>query len=190
MQPASNGFIVLLSGPVAAGKTTLADDLTAAGFKRLSTRDAILRRMPSTPFSRDALQQAGEQLDATTHGEWVAEEVDDFAVQTKGPGRIVVDAVRIIEQISAVRSRAAVPVLHVHVNAAADVLRDRYESKRGQLLELADYSHLRANPTEAQVGRLAEVADLIIDTGTISRSHALGLVRQLMRQSPRGKPTN
>jgi adenylate kinase family enzyme len=176
-----NTCIVLLSGPVAAGKTTLAKGLSSGrAFKRLSTRDAILRRLPSTPRTREALQVAGERLDQLSDGAWVAEEVSSVLRETPSPVGIVVDAVRIRAQIEEVRGVTARPVVHVHLTASPSVLSERYQSKHTRIVEVDDYSMVRKNPTESQVEGLAMYADLVIDTTSVSAGEALRLVLQIL----------
>src|SRR5713101_2923888 len=97
-------YVVLLSGSVATGKTTLARGLNSSrGAKVLTTREAILRRLPNTSPSRADLQAAGEYLDKQTGGDWVGVEAADLIEQTASAAPIVVDAVMTHAQIDAVR---------------------------------------------------------------------------------------
>src|SRR5260370_6948670 len=64
--------IILLSGPVAAGKTRLGNALVERyGFKAIKTRK-LIESLVQVPNERGALQKAGEQLDQETQGQWVA----------------------------------------------------------------------------------------------------------------------
>jgi adenylosuccinate synthase len=166
------GAIVLLSGPVAAGKTSLARELVRGyGFRRLATRDLILRRLPATPLTRPAMQRAGDRLDSQTAGGWVAQGLVEF-MRRSHSNRIVVDSVRITPQLDAVRSVASERVVHVHVTAPLAVLSTRYKAKGKALRELASYDNVRRHPTERRVHDLAIRADVLIDTSTLETSRA------------------
>ena len=65
--------IIVLSGPVASGKTTLGDTLVERyGFKLQKTRD-LIRAIQKTELERGALQLGGDALDRKTQGGWVAD---------------------------------------------------------------------------------------------------------------------
>ena len=64
--------IVVLSGPIGAGKSELAERLVAHyGAKIIKTRDLIRKQLPNVPEDRAALQRAGERLDRADGGDWV-----------------------------------------------------------------------------------------------------------------------
>jgi RNase adaptor protein for sRNA GlmZ degradation len=77
---------------------------------------------------------------------------------------LILDAVRTGEQLNDVRRHFS--TLHVHLTAAREALRARYEQKRGEgsLQELNSYTEVAADETEAATDALAEPADLILDT--------------------------
>jgi len=61
--------IVLLSGPIAAGKTTLCEELVDRfGFYVCKTRELIHTQLKDVPAERGALQKAGEKLDKKNKG--------------------------------------------------------------------------------------------------------------------------
>jgi len=156
--------IILLSGPVCSGKTTLGDALVERyDFVRLKTRDLIRRRL-GTAIERGALQKAGESLDRQTKGRWVSEELVRVSLELKDDAVVLVDAVRIRSQIAAIRDAFGSRVTHVHLTAPEDELARRYAERAGQVKELSSYSAVRQNPTERQVERLQAIADIVIDT--------------------------
>ena len=77
---------------------------------------------------------------------------------------LLVDAVRIPEQIDAIRKSYGARVAHVHVTAPPEVLAERYETRTGGVKELASYEEVRQDPTEQRVRDLEPKADVLIDT--------------------------
>jgi hypothetical protein len=172
---------LLLSGPVAAGKTTTAGLLhTDYGAAVLSTRAAILRLLPSTALDRRQLQAAGDQLDLATHGEWVADSLMRLVASTAGPSvLVVIDAIRRAEQADSVTRLRIVTAWHVHLTASRAILSQRYRSSLS-IKELPLYEDLAANPTEAAIESLASIADLTIDTSDASPQEVASRVATVM----------
>jgi adenylosuccinate synthase len=159
---------VVLSGHVAVGKTTLARGLGVLGADReyLGTRE-ILLSAADHGSDRRALQQLGEQLDRTTGGAWVRNAI----VGSQRASCVIIDAVRTAKQVELIRG--VVPTtLHVHLVAPLEILKSRYEFRRLQRPneELDSYEAVLANPTEAHVGFLRELADVVLDTARLSAS--------------------
>ena len=64
--------IVVLSGPIGAGKSALAEKLVEKYDARvIKTRDLIRKQSPQVKEERGALQRAGERLDRADGGAWV-----------------------------------------------------------------------------------------------------------------------
>src|SRR5262245_59434172 len=67
--------LIVLSGPVSAGKSTLATTLEQKfGVMHFKTHEMI-QRLTGAPLERAALQEAGERLDRKSNGGWVAGEI-------------------------------------------------------------------------------------------------------------------
>ena len=163
--------IVVLSGPVGAGKTTLGRALEASyGAVYVRTQDLLRDHAEENgvglPAARRALQDYGDRLDRETGGAWVAEAVSARAAELRRlPELLIVDSVRRLSQITALR--AAFPrVDHIHVFAPESVLDERYQSRGDSsgLAELASYAEVARNETESEVHSLAKDADVAIDT--------------------------
>src|SRR5687768_7015375 len=98
--------IVLLSGPIGSGKTTLGESLASRyRLRHFKSSDYLIAHgtRRGIPKERGALQKFGESLDRQTKGRWV---VDGLRVQFERGGLqqpIVLDAMRIQKQIDAVR---------------------------------------------------------------------------------------
>ena len=156
--------IVVLSGPIASGKSRVAEWLrTAHGFSVFKSREILAAQIGKSEIDRAGLQRAGEALDRRTKGRWVADEV--LRQRAHGvKGDLVVDAARIELQIEALRKAFGRGVIHVHVTASDRELASRYAKRKQKFKELNSYSKVRESETEARVHELANVADVIIDT--------------------------
>jgi adenylosuccinate synthase len=154
--------VVAISGRVCAGKTTLATHLEREiPGHRVSTRELLQKRF--SVHGRSELQLAGAELDRATAGRWVADAISKLASDLS----VIVDAVRITGQLEGLRDCAA--TFHVHLWARPEVLEARYEQQRATrpALELSSYSAVEADPTEAQVDSLTEIADVVLDTSDL-----------------------
>lgn len=163
-------IVVALSGPVAAGKTTLARALVKRwGGKIVSTRAEIERIATSRGASlrdRRSFQEFGERLDDESNGAWVA---DTAIKQGAGDARLlIIDAVRTQDQVVALRKKFGRALVHVHlITTDRQELANRYRSRRradSSFVEFATYDEVTANATEARVDSLANHADVVLDT--------------------------
>ena len=156
--------IILLSGPVASGKTTLCDTLVDRyGFKLLKTHD-LIKAAQQTELERRALQLGGDALDRKTKGRWVAAQLVRTLLDLPTDVTILVDSVRIEAQVKAIRQAFGPRVTHVHLTAPLRELARRYRKRSKRLRELSSYEELRANETERNVDNLKEIADVVVDT--------------------------
>ncbi|HEX7964206.1 MAG TPA: adenylosuccinate synthetase [Gammaproteobacteria bacterium] len=157
--------IILLSGPVSSGKSNLAKRLRDRhGLTVVSTRELIRQLEPNVEPERKAMQRAGERLDRKTEGGWVAEAVGRLTTNNSDIEYLVVDAVRIRNQIAGLRRAYGSKVIHIHLTASDEVLRDRYLKKQSPIQELPTYADVQKNATERNVKKLAEFADVVINT--------------------------
>ena len=150
--------VVLISGPVASGKTTLSRLLELRfGFCVFSTREVL------TLLARDrrALQAAGASLDESTAGRWVRDELLGLRSRSPTNSSFVVDSVRTLNQVRWVRETFGGFVTHVHLTASPEVLCGRYRSR----FEGNRYQDVVADPVERRVAFLASLANLVVDTG-------------------------
>ena len=163
-------IVVALSGPVAVGKTTLAERLASQWPTALvKTREEIARAAAARGRElgdRRDFQEFGDELDRSTDGAWVAEAAAQVNLDTVR--LLIVDAIRIEEQVHALRERFGRGLVHVHLEAAdLGELARRYRERRPRgvtMTELRDYDEVRSNATEAQVDSLARIADVVLDT--------------------------
>lgn len=138
----------------------------------VKTRLIINKLKPDAANERAALQHAGTQLDVDTGGAWIARELsrtdfDDADI-------VVVDSVRIPEQVDAIRRAfGTLRVVHVHVTADRGELARRYDKRDVKFKELATYAEVEADPTEQRVEELRNVCDVLIDSGRSTRRDVL-----------------
>ena len=161
--------IILLSGPVASGKSTLCRALERRfGMTVLQTRELITRSLDQNGvLDRENLQWEGERLDRETGGAWVRDELKRVLNGDVAGSAAVVDAVRTLEQVRIVRDTYDSAVSHIHLTAPEQTLSVRYaiRSSGNDWLELPAYAHVRQNETELVVDTLQADADIVINTG-------------------------
>jgi adenylosuccinate synthase len=156
--------VILLSGPVASGKTTLAQKLVDRyGHHLFKTRE-LITSLTGSEVARGQLQQAGERLDRRTNGRWVASALEREVSRLDEDATVIVDAVRIKLQVEAIRDAFGQRVVHVHLTAPVETLAKRYSARSGAVQELKTYDSVRSNPTESHVEQLKDAADVVIDT--------------------------
>ena len=159
--------LILISGPVGAGKSTIGSALERDfGVRVVKTRQLLLD-MTSSENERANLQAAGEALDRRTNGSWVADAIQRAAEKPEFADNadILVDSVRIPAQIEAIRQKYGARVFHAHLTASPKELARRYEERKKITEgELPTYDAVRADPTESRVDELGKIADFSIDT--------------------------
>ncbi len=161
--------IVILSGSVGAGKTTLAENLVKrfnGNAKHFKTRYFLKKRGgPSVASDRAALQAYGEQLDRQTRGRWVCEDFIEAVKPFPESAVVILDALRMRGQVDAIRQAFGQQVFHIHLKTNIEVLRERYRNRRADdIRELSSYDAVLANKTERNVTRLEKIADVVIET--------------------------
>lgn len=159
--------IILLSGPISSGKSTLAKGLAErCGMSIFKTSVVITKRIEADlRQDRKALQALGEKLDRKTRGRWVVEELSEWSSRLDSHKEVIIDSVRIVEQIQAIREAYGPMVTHIHLTAPLEDLTRRFTKRQKQGRDRdPDYSEVREDPTEKQVEGLARIADIVIDT--------------------------
>lgn len=164
--------IIALSGPIASGKSTLASRLVdwSGDFHICKTQEFIKNRL-GTDLERKALQLAGERLDKSTGGSWVADMLAKTVVQDLAEDvSVIVDSVRIKGQVDALRRAFGGHVVHIHLTAPTDELSRRYTKRTSSMQELPSYRAVQDNQTEAEVDTLKQIADIVVDTHRCTKS--------------------
>lgn len=159
--------IVLLSGPIGVGKSTLTESLgkiyDARIVKTRELLDLIARHRFRVVESREEYQALGEELDRETGGAWVGTAVLDLLDREKSEF-VVVDSVRIQEQIRLIREEHGFSVFHLHLTASEDDLRKRFGERVSKFQEASSYESAKQNSTEQGVSLLEKKADAVVNT--------------------------
>jgi chloramphenicol 3-O-phosphotransferase len=171
--------IVLLSGPIAVGKSSVAKELVDVhGFHLLRTSPHLFKLATDRGLKSDraGLQNLGDSLDGTTDFGWVIDEVAAPALLAAPEVDYwLLDCVRKQRQVEHFRARFGCAVLHLHLTAPEDVLAARYENRRAQengSVVAPSYASAIAHPNELAARELSSVADIVIDLSTKSPERA------------------
>ena len=159
--------VILLSGRVSSGKTTLSAGLQQQfGARVVKTKELIRHAAKDLPLERASLQQYGERLDRETDGKWVADALLAVIKDLPQEQLVLVDAIRILPQADHIREALKARVLHIHLEASLEELSKRYERRKAttEVRELPNYSDVTRNSTEERIDDLAHAADIVIDT--------------------------
>jgi adenylosuccinate synthase len=195
---ADRKIILVLSGEICTGKTTISNKLTKEfDFKQCKTKEGLLflaeKKLKGKPIERDFLQKFGEELDTKYKGKWVLEYFQEvFAKEFSQHKFYVIDSVRILDQIKHLRAAFSYFVFHVHLRASAGSLEERFY-RRNELAGLSKqktkekYKQYKQNSTEAQVNSLEAEADLVIDTDKCNDEDVFIRVASFLKLLP---PTN
>jgi adenylosuccinate synthase len=172
-------YLVLLSGPLAVGKTALREELVAVhGFDYVRSGRYLLDRAQREALDghRRGLQELGDELDRNTDFRWL---LDDVAIPTfranPNTSRWLVDAVRKLRQVEHFKGTFGASVFHVHLTAPEEVLKARYEARRavaGKSADQTPYEQAIAHVNEVAARGLVNVADLKLDVSTMTPEEA------------------
>lgn len=157
--------ILLLSGPMASGKTSVAVALQEHhGFVPISS-SAFLRKQLAArnkPVDRQHLQEIGDDLDKATDFSWLIELVARPVIEAQPHiDSWLLDAVRKPRQVELFRFQFAGLVRHVHIAASESVLQQRY-TERG-IGDLVQYQAAVLHPNELSARSLDALADQVLD---------------------------
>lgn len=159
--------IILLSGPIGSGKTTLAAHMVRNCAACHIGTSGILSASAGHVLGRSELQQVGLER-RFQGGEWIADAVVRSVLDRPAAKVIVVDAVRTVEQVRTIRDLATGRwrILHVHLTADNKHLAGRYDARARQSDSGVDWSVAAKSLTETAILALESDADLVIDTST------------------------
>jgi adenylosuccinate synthase len=175
--------VIVLSGRVGAGKSTLAGLLRERiGAKVLKTKDLIAKLSATKLGNRRTRQLAGQRLDKLTGGRWVVDAVNERILSEANLELLVVDAARIPEQVRLIR-QSGWSVVHVHLEASEGSLEERYK-RRPANEELPSYRDVAMNWTEKHADALKDLADVVVNTDRCSAGDVFARVAARIEHRP------
>ena len=165
-------YLLLLSGPIAVGKTAIRQSLVANhGFDYVRSGQYLMEMADrrSIDAKRISLQDLGDELDLKTDFRWLLDDVAIPAFRDKPHmKRWIIDAVRKPRQVTHILGVDQCPlVLHAHLVAPEETLEKRYEERRAKQanpLDVSPYAVAINHPNEKSSRQLISIADAIYDT--------------------------
>jgi len=152
--------VIIVSGQVAAGKTTFGEMLRARGLQYARVSQAIGRRWGSSEEgrpTRDWYRKMGLRLHREVGQDVLCEEtlrlVDDHEAG------FVVEGARWHDDIAFFRRRFGARMVHVHLTAPVDLRRRRFEGRE----QGGDFDEAEADEVESEVDALAGHADVVFE---------------------------
>jgi len=184
-------LLLLLSGPIAVGKSAIARELVEVHSFQTIRSGAYLAELAARlgrQISRAALQQLGDTMDEQTDYRWLIDNVAVAAVEANPRHeRWLLDSVRKRRQVDHFRARFPDSIFHVHLTAAEHVLRERYTRRLSAGAEYSgdtSYETAVAHPNELAAHSLIDIADVILDVSQPSPSE---LAATILMRSNEGK---
>ena len=176
-------MIILLSGHIATGKSTLAELLHSNGFSTrvISTQSLIRSNIPGLKDDRLELQDAGRKLDQDTNGSWISRELAPMPSDV-----YLIDSVRSSDQIRHIRDRftSTHRVVHVHLHASVSTISDRMSVRDSDLDRSINPTDAMSHDVEAKVSNLDYIADLCVDTERMDPRDVFTLVASFLHPKP------
>jgi len=170
--------VVVVSGPICAGKTSLARALqTRFDAEILSARAELLRLSDHSEMSRGALLKLGLEIESSTSGKWIADAVRSAVGETTRP-LVVIDAARTMAQLEGIRS-LPLRTQCVHLTSSYAVRRARYASPASDT-SAESFDAVSAHPTETGADDLRRVAELVIDTSHLALETVASIASQFL----------
>ena len=156
--------IVLLSGPLACGKSVVSMELSNRhGFSKISSSGYLKSNLGNQVVSRENLQNLGDLLDEETDFSWVVNSVAKPQIK-QGPEHKFwyVDAVRKARQIEHFKNELE-HTFHVHLHAPDSICEQRYSERERADDAFKSYRDAILHPNEVASRSLHQCCDLAID---------------------------
>jgi hypothetical protein len=162
--------LLLLSGPIAVGKSAVAKQLIERHqFEKISSGQYLveLAHKLGGGTSRADLQLLGDTLDTKTDYRWIIDEIIKVRMATTPAQESwLFDSVRKKRQLINLKDIYGRWAFHVHLNAPEITLQQRYEARLaagGEYAGATPYSVAKSHSNEVEARSLIEVADAVVD---------------------------
>jgi shikimate kinase len=173
--------VFLLAGPIAAGKSTVAQRVaTEVNGEVVSVRRALVEVLGLTPAAdRATLQREGADLDRRTQGKWLV----DYLLERidSGAGAVIVDSLRTVRQTEPILIHVSGAHL-VYLDADAATRRQRYGAAAASdaVKRAIPFDDAMNHPTEQRVVDLRSLAELVIETDNLAVDYIADLIKNLL----------
>jgi hypothetical protein len=173
-------LLLLLSGPIAVGKSGVANALIKGhGFANIKSSAYLRLQTASNGISesRTNLQKTGDRLDDETDFNWLIDDVAKPAIAANPDNaRWLLDSVRKRRQVEHFRNHFGRSVFHVHLTAPESIIEARYNDRllAGDEVGNITYATAIAHANEQSSRSLIDIADFLVDLASAS-SEAAGL---------------
>jgi len=162
--------LLLLSGPIAVGKSAVAKQLIEQHqFQKISSGQYLMEQAQErgSGTSRADLQLLGDTLDTETDYRWLIDEIVRARIAaTPAQESWLFDSVRKKRQVINFKEIYRRITFHVHLNAPEATLRQRYEARLadgGEYAGATPYNVAINHPNEVEARSLIAVADTVVD---------------------------
>ena len=167
-------LLLLLSGPVAVGKSGVANALIKShGFASIKSSSYLRAQLAANGLadSRTNLQEMGDRLDNESRFKWLIDKVAAPAIAANPDHtRWLLDSVRKKPQVDHFRNYFGRAVFHVHLIAPEPIIEARYTARllSGSESGNVAYADAIAHSNEISARSLADIADLLVDLASTS----------------------
>jgi len=174
--------IIVLSGSVCSGKSTLAALICKKADAKLAKTKTMLAEISGKNItSRSVLQRTGTAIEKNSNGRWIAEHVSHLLYSDQNLGLVVIDSAHTKEQVQSLRN-GLWSVTHVHLEASDDVLDTR--SDYDSLSSHAKKVEIKSRRSISSSKELSSVADVVIQTDRCNADDVYARVIARLEQRP------
>jgi adenylosuccinate synthase len=139
------------------------------GYEILKTSDILYQHAEKSgaPTDRESLQRLGDQLDAETGHRWILDHVEASSKNENDtpPLPLVIDNVRTWKQLEHLRYKRGLAVIHAHLWAPGEALRDRFHKKNlSRSTSEGPYEEADIIKNEQDIAAFKKDADVRVNT--------------------------
>lgn len=160
--------VIVITGHICTGKSSLARSLRDEfGYEVLKTSDILYQHAERRGIStnRESLQKLGDELDAETGHRWILDCVEASSENNKDSQPLVIDNVRTWNQLEHLRYKQGLAVIHAHLWAPNEALRERFHNKnRSRSTTEGPYEEADIIKNEEDIAAFKKDADVRVNT--------------------------